>query len=143
MLKKLKNNKIEILLGLFLTGLLILIRTYEDTIFYDPLLKYFRYDYTNMKLPAINSVKLFLSMGFRYYLNSMISLGILYLIFKDTKIVKFSTLLFIIFGSVLMISFLSGSFKTAFLIPDSFKTLINKSPKGIFLFKLIQPLNVE
>jgi exosortase F-associated protein len=106
MLKNLKNNKAEILLGIFLVALLILIRTFEDTLFYDPLLKYFRYDFNNMKLPILNPIKLFISMGFRYYLNSMISLGLLYLIFKDRKIVKFSMLLFIIFGSILMISFL-------------------------------------
>lgn len=106
MLKNLKNNKFEILLGVFLVGLLILIRTFEDDLFYDPLLKYFRYDFTNMKLPILNPIKLFISMGFRYYLNSMISIGLLYLIFKDRKIVKFSMLLFIVFGSILMISFL-------------------------------------
>lgn len=106
MLKNLKNNKFEILLGIFLVGLLILIRTFEDDLFYDPLLKYFRYDFANMKLPILNPIKLFISMGFRYYLNSMISIGLLYLIFKDRKIVKFSMLLFIVFGSVLMISFL-------------------------------------
>lgn len=106
MLHIIKNNKIEIVLGLFLLGLLILIRNYEDTLFYDPLLKFFRYEDGSMKLPEINAVKLFASMAFRYYLNSMISVGLLYLIFKDTKVVKFSMLLFIIFGSILMISFL-------------------------------------
>lgn len=106
MLTKLKNNKTELFLGFLLIGFLILIRTFEDNWFYDPLLKYFRYDFTNMKLPVIDPVKLFASMGFRYYLNSMISLGLLYLIFKDSKIVKFSMVLFIVFGSLLMISFL-------------------------------------
>ena len=106
MLTKLKNNKTELFLGFLLIGFLILIRTFEDNWFYDPLLKYFRYDFTNMKLPVIDPVKLFASMGFRYYLNSMISLALLYLIFKDSKIVKFSTLLFIVLGSFLMISFL-------------------------------------
>lgn len=105
MLEKIKNNSTSILLGLFLVGLLILIRTFEETIFYDPLLKYFKYESTTMKLPIINPIKLFVSMGFRYYLNSLISMGILYLIFKDTKIVKFSMLLYIIFGSILMIWF--------------------------------------
>ena len=105
MLEKIKNNSTEILLGLFLVGLLILIRTFEESIFYDPLLKYFKYESTTMKLPIINPLKLFVSMGFRYYINSLISMGILYLVFKDTKIVKFSMLLFIIFGSILMISF--------------------------------------
>ena len=37
--------------------------------------------------------------------NSMISLALIYMLFKDSKIVKFSMLLYIVFGSVLMISF--------------------------------------
>jgi len=105
MLKKILNNKSDIAVGIFLIGLLIAIRAFEDTLFYDPFLNYFKDNYTNLPLPIINPIKLFLSLGFRYYLNSMISLGLLYLLFKDTKIVKFSTFLYMVFGTILMISF--------------------------------------
>ena len=105
MLKKMLNNKSDIAVGIFLIGLLIAIRAFEDTLFYDPFLNYFKDNYTNLPLPIINPIKLFLSLGFRYYLNSMISLGLLYLLFKDTKIVKFSTFLYMVFGTILMISF--------------------------------------
>lgn len=105
MLKKLLNNKLNVLIGAFLIALLIAIRAYEDTLFYDPFLNYFKDNYTNLSYPVVNPIKLFLSLGFRYYLNSMISLALLYLIFRDFKIVKFSTFLFILFGSVLMITF--------------------------------------
>ena len=105
MLKKLLNNKLNVGIGIFLIGLLISIRAFEDTLFYDPFLNYFKDNYTNLPYPIVNPIKLFLSLGFRYYLNSMISLALLYLIFRDFKIVKFSTFLFILFGSVLIISF--------------------------------------
>ncbi len=105
MLKKLLKNKLNVGIGVFLIGLLISIRAFEDTLFYDPFLNYFKDNFTNLKLPLINPVKLFLSLGFRYYLNSIISLALLYLIFNDSKIVKFATFLYILFGSVLLISF--------------------------------------
>jgi exosortase F-associated protein len=99
------KNKSRIIFLLILILLLIAIRAFENTIFYDPFLSYFKEEYAHLPFPEINIVKLFISLGFRYYLNSIISLGILYLIFKDSKIIKFSTLLYMIFGSILMISF--------------------------------------
>ncbi len=105
MLKKLLNNKLNIGIGFFLMLLLIAIRAFEDNLFYDPFLNYYKDNFTNLPFPVINPIKLFLSLGFRYYLNSIISLAFLYLIFKDSKIVKFSTFLYILFGSILMISF--------------------------------------
>ena len=106
MRKNLLRNKLKVATGLFLIFLLIAIRAFEDTLFYDPFLNYFKSsNYVNSKLPEINTVKLFLSLGFRYYLNSMISLGLLRLIFNDAKIIKFSIFLFSILGMILMISF--------------------------------------
>ncbi len=105
MLKKLLNNKRNVGIGVILIVILVAIRAFEDALFYDPFLNYFKDNYTALPLPIINPIKLFLSLGFRYYLNSMISLALLYLIFRDFKIVKFSTILYILFGSVLMISF--------------------------------------
>lgn len=106
MLQKLLQNKAKIGWSLFLILLLILIRAFEDTLFYDPFLNYFKSEYAHLPLPQINIFKLFFGLGFRYYLNSVISLFLLYVIFKDTQIVKFSMLLYMIFGSILMISFL-------------------------------------
>jgi exosortase F-associated protein len=99
------KNKGNIIFGIILLGLLICIRAFEDNLFYDPFLKYFKGEYLNNSLPIYNPIKLFFSLGFRFYLNSMISLALLYVFFKDSKIIKFSTLLFIVLGSTLMISF--------------------------------------
>ena len=105
MLKKLLENKTNLLFGLVLLLLLILIRAFEDTLFYDPFLDYFKENYTCLPLPKLNSIKLFFSLGFRFYLNSMISLGLLYLIFCDSKIIKFSIFLYSILGIITMVSF--------------------------------------
>lgn len=105
MLQQLLQNKKKVAQVSFLVLLLILIRAFENTLFYDPFLNYFKSEYANLPFPEISVVKLFLSLGFRFYLNSVISLFLLYVIFNDGKMVKFSILLYMILGSVLMISF--------------------------------------
>ena len=106
MLQILLKNKGKIVWSLFLIMLLVLIRAYEKTLFYDPLLNYFSTENAHLALPKINIFKLFFSLGMRFYLNSVISLFLLYVIFKDTQIVKFTALLYMILGSILMISFI-------------------------------------
>ena len=106
MLQILLRNKVKIGWSLFLILLLVLIRAFENTLFYDPLLDYFKTENSHLVLPQINIFKLFFSLGMRFYLNSVISLFILYVIFKDTKIVKFTAFLYIVLGSILMISFI-------------------------------------
>jgi exosortase F-associated protein len=105
MFQKLLQNKKKLFQISFLVILLALIRFFENTLFYDPFLDYYKGEYTDLSFPEINVVKLFLSVGFRFYLNSVISLFLLYVIFRDTKIVKFSIFLYMILGSILMISF--------------------------------------
>ena len=105
MLQQLLQNKKKVAQISFLILLLILSRAFENTLFYDPFLNYFKSEYANLPFPEISVVKLFLSLGFRFYLNSVISLVLLYVIFNDGKMVKFSILLYMILGSILMISF--------------------------------------
>lgn len=105
MLNRLKNNLGKIVWILVLVILLVLIRAFENTIFYDPLIDYYRSEYAHLPFPEINVIKLFLSYGFRFYLNTVLSLFLLYVIFKDTKIVKFSILLYMILGTISMIAF--------------------------------------
>ena len=103
MQKKINSSKIVWITILVI--LLICIRIFENQLFYDPFLGYFKSEYTNLPLPKINVLKLFFSLGIRYYLNSVLSLGLLYLIFEESQMVKFSLLLFMVLGSILMISF--------------------------------------
>jgi exosortase F-associated protein len=106
MLDKLIRNKKKLGWSLFLILLLVLIRAFEETLFYDPFLEYFKTEYAHKAFPQINIIKLFFSLGIRFYLNSMISLSLLYVIFRDKQIIKFTAFLFMVLGSVLMISFI-------------------------------------
>lgn len=84
--------KMILLLGLF--GLLILIRAFENELFYDPYLSFFKNDYLYIDNPRREIFKLTMFTVLRYTLNSVLSLGIIYLFFKDKNIVKFSALLY-------------------------------------------------
>ena len=85
---------------------LVLIRAYENVLFYDPYLTFFENDYLYIDSPRREVLKLVLSTTFRFLLNTVISLGILYLIFKDKSIVKFSIIIFAVAYVLLLIPFL-------------------------------------
>ena len=104
MRKQLLNHKLRIALAMMLVLLLVLIRTYEDRLFYDPFLSYFKTDYYNLPLPELNNIQLFFGLVFRYFLNSSLSLAIIYVLFKDIEAVKFASILYLIFFTLLILA---------------------------------------
>jgi exosortase F-associated protein len=84
--------KWTIVAGLFV--LLILIRLFESQLFYDPLLKFFKQDYLYQKVPEADFAKLMINTAFRFLLNTIISLTILYVVFQEKGIVKFSVFVY-------------------------------------------------
>jgi exosortase F-associated protein len=105
MLQKLVNSKLVLLQFLLLVGLLVLIRTFENQLFYDPFLDFFKRDFTNLRLPAFNSTQLFFGLLFRYTLNTAISLAIIYIFFKDETMIKFAFILYYLFFFILIVAF--------------------------------------
>jgi len=105
MLKKIRSHKKETVLVIFLILLLALIRNFEDELFYDPFLDFFKGEYFTAELPSFDHFKLFLGLSFRYLSNTMISLAMLYVIFKQMDLIKFAGFLYCIFFIVLIISF--------------------------------------
>jgi len=100
------TNVIKMILLLALFGLLILIRAFENELFYDPYLSFFKNDYLHIDSPRREIFKLTAFTILRYVLNSGISLGIIFLFFKDKSIVRFSALIYGIALLVLIIPFL-------------------------------------
>ena len=105
MLQKLLNHKVRILLATLLILLLVLVRAYEDVFFYDPFLNYFKADYYNLPLPEIENVSLFFGLLFRYFLNTLLSLAIIYVLFKDIEAFKFASILYLVFFIILVVAF--------------------------------------
>ena len=100
------NNTIKYILLFILFGLLILIRLFEYELFYDPYLTFFQNDYLYIDSPRREVLKVTSFTTLRYALNSIISLGILFLFFKDKSIIKFSALIFSIAYIILIIIYL-------------------------------------
>jgi exosortase F-associated protein len=95
---QLSKSGIAALVVLFI--LLVSVRIFQRVLFYDPLLAFF--ETTKKELPPYESGKLYLSLIFRYAVNSAISLGILWVVFKDRAVVKLSALLMLLFFVVLL-----------------------------------------
>lgn len=95
-----------ILIGICLLSL-IAIRKFENILFYDPLLYFFKQsEFNHLHIPPFNIIKLFISLFFRFFLNSIISMIIIQLWFKNKKITIFSCYIFIMGFIVFVISYL-------------------------------------
>lgn len=108
------NKFVKYILIFVLICFLFLIRAFEERLFYDPLIVYFQNDYLYAKMPDINLWKLVVDLLFRYTLNSLITLGIIYLAFNKKRYVKFS-------GFFLMSAFIVLLLVFVFLVRSEFE----------------------
>ena len=105
MLKNLLNNKIKVFVLFLLVLVLASIRIFEESLFYDPYLDYFKTDFTNFPLPVLDKLSLFLSLVFRYSLNSIVSIAFIQIAFNDINFTKFASVLYGILFVILIIVF--------------------------------------
>lgn len=87
-----RSTKFIVLFILF--AILAMIRYFENELFYDPYLSFFKNDYLYIDNPRREVFKLTAFTTLRYVLNSIISLSILYVFFRDKNIVKFSAIIY-------------------------------------------------
>ena len=81
-----------------LVVLLALVRVFEEYLFYDPINEFYRSGlYMLDQLPQYKLPDLLLNLSFRFWLNSIISLLILFTAFLDKNIVKFAAILVLAF----------------------------------------------
>ena len=99
------KNKWNILFLLIALVLLACIRAFESKIFYDPFIIFYKSDYFHKQMPVFDSVQLYLNLFFRFSLNSILSIFIIYLLFKDRLLLKLSVYLYTLIGFVLIILF--------------------------------------
>ena len=127
----------KIVFIVFLCCLLIAIRGFARTLFYDPLQLYFYKDYLYSSLPELDNLKLLLFMTLRYIMNSIISLVIIWSIFKKKQYLRFSIFFYITAFSILIIAFnyfLNQKFESGYLLPFYIRRFIIHP---IFLLLLI------
>lgn len=97
---------LNILFLILLVFGLILIRYFESDLFYDPLLKFFKTDHSIASLPVMDHIQLYLNILLRYLLNSILSIAILWVLFKSIGLVKLSVLFYTAFLVVFMLAFI-------------------------------------
>lgn len=100
------SNPFKYILLLILFGLLVLVRVFENELFYDPYLLFFQNDYLYMDFPRREIVKLTLYTTLRYGINSLLSLGVIYLFFSDRNMVRFASVLYLLAYVCLLLPFL-------------------------------------
>ena len=88
------NKIVRIILIGILFLLLILVRAFAPQLFYDPLTEYFKNDYLHKAIPEFDIFKLFSNLFLRYLLNTLISIGIIYLFYKSKRYLTFSVLFY-------------------------------------------------
>jgi exosortase F-associated protein len=96
-------KKYIILFFLFLS--LIMVRAFVEPLFYDPLIEYFKHDYLKMPIPKLNLTTYLLNISYRFFLNTIISLAILFVIFKEVNVFLFSVKIYVA-SFVVLICFL-------------------------------------
>lgn len=105
MLKNKIDHKVRIVLSIIFVVFLVLIRAYEDNLFYDPFLDYFKSDYQKFPIPMLDKSQLFFGLLLRYFFNSILSLALIYVLFRDIDAVKFASFLYFIFFIILVGAF--------------------------------------
>lgn len=96
---------IKYFLVFLLFGALVLVRMFAEELFYDPLISFFKSDYHTEPLPDVNLWKLLANVSFRFWINAVISLAILWILFKKKSILQFSGWLFLMVFLGLSIAF--------------------------------------
>ncbi|MFM2230646.1 MAG: hypothetical protein RL607_1904 [Bacteroidota bacterium] len=125
-----QNKRQFAIIGICLV-LLLFIRATETTLFYDPLLVYFKGDFQNQPLPPFDSIIYLFNLMLRYFVNSVLSMGIIYALFNDRRLVRFVVQLYLGIGILLLIAFS--------IVVFNFKTSLHMELFYIRRF-LIQPL---
>ncbi|GGK11235.1 exosortase F system-associated protein [Yeosuana aromativorans] len=100
------NNKTKYIWLFVLFGLLVLIRVFENELFYDPYLTFFKNDYLYIDNPRREVFKLVAFTTLRYALNTVISLAILFVVFKDKSMIKFSVFIYAVSFVILIAIYL-------------------------------------
>ncbi|MBT0607309.1 exosortase F system-associated membrane protein [Aequorivita echinoideorum] len=99
------EKALRIILLVLLFGTLVLVRAFEDSLFYDPLLNFFKSDSDQKPLPEMDTFALQANIAFRFLINTLISLAIIFVIFRERGIVKLSAVLYAWLFAILFLAF--------------------------------------
>lgn len=101
MLNKILKYKFKLIIAIVIVLCFAIIRAFENQLFYDPFLAYFDGNFKNLPFPTINIFVLFWNLLLRYGLNTILSLALIYVLFEDRDMLRFSAFLYGFFIVVL------------------------------------------
>jgi exosortase F-associated protein len=85
--------KIAIIGFLFL--LLGIVRVFEDDLFYDPFILFYKQLHYIKETPNYSLIKILTYTFFRYSINCLISIAILFIAFRKKEVIRFSVIFYI------------------------------------------------
>ncbi len=92
-----------VLLGIIL---LVLIRNFQSSLFYDPFLEYFANDAADKVLPNYDAFTLYANVMLRYAINATISIVIIALVFWNKSITISAIKVYTVLGIVVMMVYI-------------------------------------
>ena len=114
------KRRYKYVLILLLLSCLVIVRAYENKLFYDPFIVFFQNDYLYGSIPDFEYLKLFWNLFIRYFINSVLSIGIIYFVFQKSGYVALSMKLYAIGFFVLSFTYLLlllSDFSSGYLLP--------------------------
>lgn len=105
MLNKFLQHKYKVIVTIAIVLCFAIIRNFESQLFYDPFLNYFKLNFKNLPFPEVDCFKLFCGLLARYLLNTALSLILIYVLFQDKDMLRFSAFLYAFLIIVLFILF--------------------------------------
>lgn len=92
------------LIGLLVVGL-ALIRFFEHDLFSDPLLEFYKTEFSYAEAPEFETLQVIASTSFRFLLNTILSLSIIWLAFPTKRTFLFSVTFYGFAFAILMLAF--------------------------------------
>jgi len=114
-----------------LIAALITVRAFEDLLFYDPLIYFFKTDHSTQNLPKMEIGLMLANTSLRFVINTILSLVLLWFIFRNKEIIKLSLILYLVCFLIATTGFIYFIYNSA--VGENM---------GLFYFRrfLIQPL---
>ncbi|WP_449257576.1 exosortase F system-associated membrane protein [Christiangramia antarctica] len=100
------KTRYRVILISILVIMLVAIRFFENSLFYDPLINFFRSDYLLHIIPPMDMAELMLNLTFRFIMNTFICLAIIYIAFQNINILKFSVILYAVLYLLGVVAFI-------------------------------------
>lgn len=107
MLEKIKYSiQLRTILAIILLFFLVLVRVFQDELFYDPFITFFKTDYHFNTLPEYDLTRLLSYLVLRYAVNYVLSIGIIYTLFQNMQFIRLVSLLYLGAFLILLVIFL-------------------------------------